>query len=123
MLTKAPTTAATALYRAHVTRSRPPDLSGQMGLADPTGTLPQGDRVVTSSSRGGSGLPTGSGWDTLAGTIELAIPKLCTGSYFRTGCWNAAAAPSGALISVVATSYLPGCRPAGGEAGRADNRR
>jgi len=25
-------------------------------------------------------------WDTRAGTVELAIPKLRSGSYFRTGC-------------------------------------
>ncbi|MET7952303.1 transposase [Micromonospora sp. NPDC005324] len=25
-------------------------------------------------------------WDTRAGTIDLAIPKLRSGSYFRTGC-------------------------------------
>jgi putative transposase len=33
------------------------------------------------------------GWDTRAGSIDLAIPKLRQGSYFRTGCWNAAAGP------------------------------
>ena len=29
-------------------------------------------------------------WDTRAGTIALAIPKLRQGSYFPTGCWNPA---------------------------------
>ena len=33
-------------------------------------------------------------WDTQAGTIDLAIPRLQQGSYFRTGCWNGAAGPS-----------------------------
>jgi transposase-like protein len=32
-------------------------------------------------------------WDTRAGTIELAIPKLRSGSYFRSGCSSAAAGP------------------------------
>ena len=32
-------------------------------------------------------------WDTRAGTIELAIPKLREGSYFPTGCSSAANAP------------------------------
>src|SRR5680860_1398001 len=34
-------------------------------------------------------------WDTRAGTMEVAIPKLRSGSYFRTGCSNAANVPSG----------------------------
>jgi putative transposase len=34
-------------------------------------------------------------WDTRAGAIELAIPKLREGPTSRTGCWSAANAPSG----------------------------
>ena len=34
-------------------------------------------------------------WDTRAGTIELAIPKLRSGlATSRTGCWSAGAGPS-----------------------------
>ena len=32
-------------------------------------------------------------WDTRAGSITLAIPKLRQGSYSRTGCWSGAAGP------------------------------
>jgi hypothetical protein len=32
------------------------------------------------------------GWDTRAGSIRLAIPKLRQGSHFRTGCWSIEAA-------------------------------
>jgi putative transposase len=32
-------------------------------------------------------------FDTRAGTLDVAIPKLRSGSYFRIGCSNAAAAP------------------------------
>ena len=34
-------------------------------------------------------------FDTRTGTLDLAIPKLRTGSYFLTGCSNAANALSG----------------------------
>jgi putative transposase len=34
-------------------------------------------------------------FDTRAGTLDVAIPKLRAGSYFPTGCSSAAAAPSG----------------------------
>jgi putative transposase len=46
-------------------------------------------------------------WDTRAGTMELAIPKLRHGSYFPSFLehWRRAEA---ALASVVATSYLLG---------------
>ncbi len=36
----------------------------------------------------------GREWDTRAGTVEVAIPKLRAGSYFRIGCCSAAAARS-----------------------------
>ena len=57
-------------------------------------------------------------WDTRAGTIELAIPKLRSGSYFPAFLEHRRRAER-ALASVVATS-LPagGLDPAGGEAGR-----
>src|SRR3954447_9695052 len=34
-------------------------------------------------------------WDTGAGTVELAIPKLREGSYPGTGCWSGASGRSG----------------------------
>jgi putative transposase len=53
-------------------------------------------------------------WDTRAGTIELAIPKLRTGSYFPSFLEHRRRAER-ALASVVATSYLLGSRPGGWE--------
>ena len=62
-------------------------------------------------------------WDTRAGTIELAIPKLRAGSYFPSFLEHRRRAER-ALASVVATS-LPAGRldPAGGEARRLPGRR
>jgi putative transposase len=47
-------------------------------------------------------------WDTRAGTIELAIPKLREGSYFPDWLLERRRRAEKALISVVATSYLLG---------------
>jgi transposase-like protein len=47
-------------------------------------------------------------WDTRAGTIELAIPKLRQGSYFPEWLLTRRRRAEQALISVVATSYLLG---------------
>ena len=47
-------------------------------------------------------------WDTRAGTVELAIPKLRTGSYFPDWLLQHRRRAEQALISVVATSYLLG---------------
>src|SRR4051794_32568602 len=47
-------------------------------------------------------------WDTRAGTIELAIPKLREGSYFPDWLLERRRRAERALISVVATSYLLG---------------
>ena len=47
-------------------------------------------------------------WDTRAGTIELAIPKLRAGSYFPDWLLERRRRSEQALISVVATSYLLG---------------
>ena len=47
-------------------------------------------------------------WDTRAGTIELAIPKLRSGSYFPTWLLERRRRAEQALISVVATAYLLG---------------
>ena len=59
-------------------------------------------------------------WDTRAGTIELAIPKLREGSYFPDWLLERRRRAESALVSVVATSYLLGVsHPADGEAGRA----
>ena len=47
-------------------------------------------------------------WDTRAGTIDLAIPKLRTGSYFPEWLLERRRRAESALVSVVATSYLLG---------------
>ena len=47
-------------------------------------------------------------FDTRAGTIELAIPKLRTGSYFPDWLLERRRRAEAALVSVVATSYLLG---------------
>ncbi|GAA1663208.1 IS256 family transposase [Catellatospora bangladeshensis] len=47
-------------------------------------------------------------WDTRAGTVELAIPKLRTGSYFPEWLLDYRRRAEQALVSVVATSYLLG---------------
>src|SRR3954454_5895683 len=47
-------------------------------------------------------------WDTRAGTIELAIPKLRSGSYFPDWLLQHRHRAEQALVSVVATSYLLG---------------
>src|SRR6201981_2955736 len=47
-------------------------------------------------------------WDTRAGTIDLAIPKLRQGSYFPEWLLERRRRAEQALISVVATSYLLG---------------
>ncbi|WP_285498540.1 transposase, partial [Actinomadura sp. NBRC 104425] len=47
-------------------------------------------------------------WDTRAGTVELAIPKLRSGSYFPGWLLERRRRAEQALVSVVATSYLLG---------------
>ena len=47
-------------------------------------------------------------WDTRAGTVELAIPKLRTGSYFPGWLLEHRRRAEQALVCVVATSYLLG---------------
>jgi transposase-like protein len=47
-------------------------------------------------------------WDTRAGSIELGIPKLRSGSYFPEWLLERRRRAEQALISVVATSYLLG---------------
>jgi putative transposase len=47
-------------------------------------------------------------WDTGAGSIELAIPKLRSGSYFPDWLLERRRPAEAALVSVVATSYLLG---------------
>jgi transposase-like protein len=47
-------------------------------------------------------------WDTRAGSIELAIPKLRSGSYFPDWLLERRKRAEAALVSVVATSYLLG---------------
>jgi putative transposase len=50
----------------------------------------------------------GRGWDTRAGSVELAIPKLRSGSYFPDWLLERQRRAESALISVVATCYLLG---------------
>ncbi len=47
-------------------------------------------------------------WDTRAGTVELAIPKLRSGSYFPAWLLDRRRRAEQALVSVVATAYLLG---------------
>src|SRR5690349_6651114 len=47
-------------------------------------------------------------WDTRAGTVELAIPKLRQGSYFPEWLLQHRRRAEQALVSVVATAYLLG---------------
>ena len=47
-------------------------------------------------------------WDTRAGTVELAVPKLRQGSYFPDWLLERRRRAEQALVSVVATSYLLG---------------
>jgi transposase-like protein len=47
-------------------------------------------------------------WDTRVGTIELALPKLRSGSYFPEWLLERRKRAERAMISVVATSYLLG---------------
>jgi transposase-like protein len=47
-------------------------------------------------------------WDTRAGTVELAIPKLRSGSYFPEWLLERRRRAEAALTTVVATSYLLG---------------
>src|SRR5215468_12006995 len=47
-------------------------------------------------------------WDTRAGTVELAVPKLRQGSYFPHWLLQHRRRAEQALVSVVATSYLLG---------------
>ncbi|MEV0668599.1 IS256 family transposase [Actinomadura luteofluorescens] len=47
-------------------------------------------------------------WDTRAGTVELAIPKLRSGTYFPEWLLERRRRAEQALVSVVATSYLLG---------------
>src|SRR3954464_4636682 len=54
-------------------------------------------------------------WDTRAGTVELAIPKLRTGSYFPDWLLQHRRRAEQALVSVVATSYLLGVSTRRGE--------
>src|SRR3954469_2021970 len=48
------------------------------------------------------------GWDTRAGSIDLAVPKLREGSYFPDWLLERRRRGESALVSVVATSYLLG---------------
>ena len=52
-------------------------------------------------------------FDTRAGTLDVAIPKLRSGSYFPDWLLERRRRAEAALTSVVATCYLLGCPPGG----------
>ena len=54
-------------------------------------------------------------WDTRAGTVELAVPKLRSGTYFPDWLLTYRRRAEQALVSVVATSYLLGVSTRRGE--------
>src|SRR3954468_22627080 len=54
-------------------------------------------------------------WDTRAGTVELAVPKLRSGSYFPDWLLQHRRRAEQALVLVVATSYLLGVSTRRGE--------
>lgn len=58
-------------------------------------------------------------WDTRAGTIEVATPKLRSGSYFPDWLLARRRRAEAALVTVVATSYLLGVSIAARERRRA----
>lgn len=51
-------------------------------------------------------------WDTRAGTVELAIPKLRQGIYFPDWLLQPRRRAEQAFVSVIADAYLAGSRPA-----------
>ena len=74
--------------------------------ADAVCGAPYGERTEerTNSRNGYRDRP----WDTRVGSIELAVPKLRTGSYFPDWLLGRRTRAEQALISVVATAYLLG---------------
>ncbi len=55
-------------------------------------------------------------WDAGAGTVELAVPKLRQGTYYPEWLLERRRRTERALTTVLATSYLLGRLPPGGEA-------
>jgi Transposase, Mutator family len=51
---------------------------------------------------------TGGEWDTRTGSIELSIPKLRQGSYFRDSLLEPRRRAERALVTVIAQAYLAG---------------
>ncbi len=58
-------------------------------------------------------MATGGGFDTRAGTLEVATPKLRSGSYFPDWLLTRRKRAEAALTSAVATCYPLGPRPGG----------
>jgi Transposase, Mutator family len=54
--------------------------------------------------------------DTRVGSIDVSIPKLREGSYFRAGYWSPAGGPSGPWWRWLPSATCVGCRPAGWKA-------
>jgi hypothetical protein len=56
-------------------------------------------------------------FDTRAGTLDLAVPKLRQGTTSPSGCWSAASAPSGRSPRWWRPATCSGVDPADGQAG------
>ena len=112
----APKSVDPAVFLREQLKSASPDLLRQMvktfadalmsAEADAVCGAPYGERSEErTNSRNGY---RNREWDTRAGTVELAIPKLRTGSYFPDWLLQHRRRAEQALVSVVATSYLLG---------------
>ena len=112
----APKSVDPAVFLREQLKSASPDLLRQMvktfadalmsAEADAVCGAPYGERSEgRTNSRNGY---RNREWDTRAGTVELAIPKLRTGSYFPDWLLQHRRRAEQALVSVVATSYLLG---------------
>jgi putative transposase len=74
--------------------------------ADAACGAPYGQRSAERTNRRNGYRPRE--WDTRAGTVQLAVPKLRSGSYFPDWLLTYRRRAEQALVSVVATSYLLG---------------
>jgi transposase-like protein len=74
--------------------------------ADAVCGAPYGQRSAERTNRRNGYRPRE--WDTRAGTVQLAVPKLRSGSYFPDWLLTYRRRAEQALVSVVATSYLLG---------------
>src|ERR687894_442993 len=103
------------LLEQHLVSASPDLLREMIGLFANAMMSAQADRVCGAGygERSGERVNRRNGyrsreWDTRAGTVELAIPKLRSGSYFPDWLLQHRRRAEQALVSVVATSYLLG---------------